>query len=696
MKYFSLKRIQLNKVFTDTYNYLKETYGQSDLLFSEASPWGQIVSVIIRLFGMLIYYIEDSTSELNIRTAYRPSSIQGLASLSGHQITRARCSSGILNLTYNGKELEDSPSKIYIPNYTKLKNQVNSYPYTAIFSTDELIIDLNEATTRSYDIKIFQGSFETQTFTGTGEALQTFEVTVPDGTWIDNDLVNVYVNGQKFEKVVSLYDMTYNANNVIIRTGITSGIDIIFGNENFGAIPTSGSEITVKYLVTDGEFGNLEKTDVNYFNFEDSAYDNYDNEIDLNSVFNISMKTPIILGSSPESISLTKEIAPLNSRSLVLGQTSNYEVFFKKMNIFSNINVYTKYDKFDPYVDNIVYMFLIPDIEKRMGKTIDYFGIDKEMFKLTSHEKYDIYRLIEDSGTRIFGSVPYFVDPTFENYAINLSVKKWSDYDTLNIRENINTVLANYFLKFSRLDYIPKSDIIPLILNIEGIDSVHCDFIDRKIEKLFNYFIQPKEQSDSAQFNTPVYAISSDSEFSDLSISNIDKLKIELMYSDAKKQKIFQFIGDYIFNLKNNIPVNIVEDLYEKIDSVYPDVDSVDNIYICDSIDTWIEIINNNDIHLYDIPSYSDLTADEIVKYILTLPSIKDYYDKYFDSFGNALLQKDVFPIFRGGEEFIDRYGNTIVDDITKFETDKTPINITFTELDSKYRGTVPRVSANQ
>ena len=111
-----------------------------------------------------------------------------------------------------------------------------------------------------------------------------------------------------------------------------------------------------------------------------------------------------------ELISLTKEIAPLNSRSLVLGQTSNYEVFFKKMNIFSNINVYTKYDKFDPYVDNIVYMFLIPDIEKRMGTTIDYFGINKEMFKLTSHEKYDIYRLIEDSGTRIFGSVPYFVE----------------------------------------------------------------------------------------------------------------------------------------------------------------------------------------------------------------------------------------------------------------------------------------------
>ena len=96
--YFSLSRLKLSEIFEDTYTFIKDKYKQSDNVFSEASPFGQLLSVINRLFGMNLFYIEDSITELNITTANRPSSIYGLAALSGHLATRAFSSTGLLNV----------------------------------------------------------------------------------------------------------------------------------------------------------------------------------------------------------------------------------------------------------------------------------------------------------------------------------------------------------------------------------------------------------------------------------------------------------------------------------------------------------------------------------------------------------------------------------------------------------------------
>jgi hypothetical protein len=53
--------------------------------------------------------------------------------------------------------------------------------------------------------------------------------------------------------------MGYNQQAVMVKTGITGGIDVIFGNGVMGAIPQQGSTIIVEYAVTDGAGGNLPK-----------------------------------------------------------------------------------------------------------------------------------------------------------------------------------------------------------------------------------------------------------------------------------------------------------------------------------------------------------------------------------------------------------------------------------------------------
>jgi hypothetical protein len=43
----------------------------------------------------------------------------------------------------------------------------------------------------------------------------------------------------------------------IAKTGIISGIDIIFGNGYMGKMPEQGAEIRIEYLINDGEGGNI-------------------------------------------------------------------------------------------------------------------------------------------------------------------------------------------------------------------------------------------------------------------------------------------------------------------------------------------------------------------------------------------------------------------------------------------------------
>ena len=49
--------------------------------------------------------------------------------------------------------------------------------------------------------------------------------------------------------------------------------------------------------------------------------------------------TDIIFGSASEDTALTQTIAPHVSRSMVLANESNYQYFFKKMNMFSDVEI---------------------------------------------------------------------------------------------------------------------------------------------------------------------------------------------------------------------------------------------------------------------------------------------------------------------------------------------------------------------
>ena len=80
-KIFSLNRIKYEELWEDALKYIKGVYNSKNEEFNSSSPFAQLLSVILHLGRMIIYYIEDAINGTNIKTAWRPDQIRGLATL---------------------------------------------------------------------------------------------------------------------------------------------------------------------------------------------------------------------------------------------------------------------------------------------------------------------------------------------------------------------------------------------------------------------------------------------------------------------------------------------------------------------------------------------------------------------------------------------------------------------------------------
>jgi len=482
LKIFRLHRLKTFELLRDTVDYLVDKFNQSRNIFTVASPFGQIIFVSENLMQLALYYISDSITELNIFQASRETSIYSLASLAGHSPTRSISASGEISLYIKSDFITQVANNIVIiPKYTKLQCQNNNLTYILEFPTDEIKVSTT-GLDNGKSMTIKQGFIETQIFTGTGQQLQSYAVQYSKNFFVDQFNVDVYINGEKWDKYDSFYDMPRNANTYIIKTGMTSGIDLFFGNGNFGAIPTLGSDIRVEYLVNEGGSGNIDITQNPkglFFTFIDTGFDQFGNEIDLNEVFSINVKTPPTFGANPEPIALTRLIAPKASKNFALVNADNYEILLRKMNFFSIIRVFL-----DPENDRLINLFVIPNITKTFSKSEDYYSTPVERFSLNKFQKSKLLEYIEKSGTKLIGSDIKILDPIVSRYVINVSVIIYDDAlgGPPQIKNEILKEIAEYFINSKRRDRIPRSDLIKLIENINDVDSVNINIISEKNE----------------------------------------------------------------------------------------------------------------------------------------------------------------------------------------------------------------------
>lgn len=479
-KFLNKARVLGEQIYDDSIIFLTNAYQNSNKIFTNASPFGQLLKVMSNIGELIMYYITDSTTENNIITANNLESIYGLAALTGHNPTRPISAMGQVRMKFKpGKQSAFPGPYILVPNKTILRCQSNGIKYTMKFTGDYIRV---EKTNVDFTFaEIIQGVFESQRVIGTGNSMQSFNINTPG--FVDNNNVKVYVNSELWQPYDSLYDMGINTKGYIVKTGLAGGLDIFFGNGFFGVAPVLGSFIDVEYLVTAGSGGNISSnSEPVTFRFEDTGKDVNGEDVDLNDFLLIETSKNPSLGSDQEDPAFTKLIAPLASKSFVLANPENYEYYLSRFNYFSYIDAFNETG--DDYLDddNIIYLYLIPDIQRKLTTDSDYFTVDLEEFTLTADEKTMLVASINESGRQMTSTELQFVDPDIKRYAINIVLRTIEGYDLGVIRNEIRTKLNEYFLNVKRRDKIPKSDLVAIIEGIKGVDSVSVFFVSEENE----------------------------------------------------------------------------------------------------------------------------------------------------------------------------------------------------------------------
>lgn len=499
LKFLDTVRARANQIKDDTKTYVTRVYNRANTLFTEASPFAQIIGVFSELYELVMFYIEDALVEQNIYTAQQSESIYGMSRLTGHDATRGFAATGEIEFRWKpGADLSKiAGTGLNIDARAELKCDLNSLFYTLMTSKDKFRLEKSNMT--KIKCAIVQGQYESQTVTGTGEKLQSFNIQTKKLS--DHSLVSVSVNGEKWTKHNSLYDLLNDEKGYLIKTGISGGIDLYFGNGAFGAIPALGSSIEVEYVNHDGFTGNIDDGQDITFKWQSEGTDSVGEEHDLNEFLDITLTSSPKMGADRESTEFTKIMTPLASKSFVLATPDNYEYFLSRYGLFSYIDAYNTTS--DEYLDddNVIYIFAVPDIKKKLITGQDYFSIPENEMFFDQNEYDKMSQVIQDSGQQMVTTEIVFVKPKVRKYSMDINIRYFEGFTKEEIFNDVRAKVSDYLLNITRRDKLPKSDIVYILEEIEGIDAVNVRFISETEEtaRRLGYYesvtttVQPQE-----------------------------------------------------------------------------------------------------------------------------------------------------------------------------------------------------------
>jgi hypothetical protein len=534
--------LSFNNIKLEIERFLRTEHNKASILYSPASPYGQILSVLQNLHQLSFLYLKNSIVQFDLSepNSLNDRIIRNAAIFAGHIPGRNISATGNLKLTVKpGIDLEKElqGSKITFLNKTLLRNKTNSLDYSLNLGQDKITYNVNNNT--QIFIPIIQGKLENTTFTSTGNPNQTFQVSLTGRQEVENFNVEVFVNGSFWVVKKHLYELSPNEEACVVRTGFNGGIDIIFGNTGFGAIPPIGANIRVTYLVSDGADGNIFRRTFNDWRFTDDAFDGFGAPIDAEKIFDVAIFNDINFGANRESLLFTKNVLPIASNNFVLGLPQQYAYEIKKLGVFSHVNAYENID--------ILYIVATPNIRLFKNRNADYFSVSIRAFELDTYEKSKIDRYLKTNGNIQLTKKYRIESPVLSYYVINIFVIRYSDTTDDSVEAQIIEVVSEYFLNFSRIDRIPKSDIVKIISELNDIHSVDIQFISKKNEDYHREENKRRENKRQLKDRFNVNISENANKDTPLPLSALDPVKINPDYEPNATLGLDPVLGDILF-----------------------------------------------------------------------------------------------------------------------------------------------------
>lgn len=458
-------RVYLSKTLKD-YN---ENYGNNTIL-------GQLINVLGSTVQNVLLYIEDGLTEQNKYTVQRKKSIYSLAQLGGYNPSMGKAASCMVKMTIRPNNYNSY--SITIPNKTKVVCSKNGMKYNIILPQEAVTFSIADDVQNKF-LQIVEGNFESQSFISSGGQLYTQNVLFNSD--IDIDFLEVKVNNEIWERKESLYDMDPIANQYVVKTSLNKGIDILFGNNQYGKSLNTGDKIDVTYLLHNGELGNIDTDEDVYFLFQDNIKDTEGESIDGNAIFVIKLTdaSSVSGGTYSESAAKVKEMIGYNSRALVLADPKNYKVLLNRFSFVGYNRTWS--DEGSLIVNSII----LKNYKQMLERGSDYFNLQKSDLFLTDSQKTSLKNYIANSGQQLAGVTYKINDPEICKYAAYVYLKmKEVQYDKPSVEQAIRDAVGEFFMNIQNDMFIPKSDLVSVIKKAsDAIDGVDLYFLGEKNEK---------------------------------------------------------------------------------------------------------------------------------------------------------------------------------------------------------------------
>jgi hypothetical protein len=480
MKLFSNVQTSFENFDATIKTYLAKTFNSIGLQYTHNQLFGIIFDGIKGVMQNAMSYIEDALTEQNVYTAARKKSIYSLAKTSGYEAYYGSSAVGVIhaNVQINNGLTENICTKVNIMNYCHVINKNTGIMYLIMLDGNKYVIDIN-APLVTHEFKIVQGSIETAKYTARGYSLEKISVDLPG--LFDRDYIEVYVDGEKWNQVSSLYDMTKDGKEYMLTVGYENTFDIIFGNGVYGMIPKYGSRIAVKYITHSGMYGNISDMNNAKFEFFDKGYDSYGNQVNLNEYIKLSLSTVVSGGTNADSIDFVRNMIGYNSRSNVFATEENFLLFFKRFSFIGQINCWSEKNTM------AIMVACTNNVVENIKEYNDYFNLSEKDFLLTTKQKNMVINTLENSKKSFAGITLKFQDPIIRKFAIFCYIKCSSSYSKETIQEDIKNIFAKYFMNLKEnTQFIPKSDLINLGSTCnDDIQSFDIDIISDMEEQAF-------------------------------------------------------------------------------------------------------------------------------------------------------------------------------------------------------------------
>ena len=476
MRLIPLIKMKFGEYESAVKTYLANKLSELGTRYGSSTVFGQLLTVLGSTTENTMSYIEDGLTEQNKYTAQRKRSVYSLATLSGYVPSLGHAAAANIQVAF--KPNNSLGISLVIENREKITCLQNGMQFNIILPQESIIMNLERdgSTKQLYAV---EGKFETQRFSSKGGKLYSQLVRTTGDT--DEDYLSVKVNGETWEKIDSIYDMSPDGKQYIVRPSQTKGFVVTFGNDAHGRSLVEGDQIEVTYLVHDGEQGNIDPNSECGWVFSESLKNTAGEEIDGNDVLSITCDnlTGVTSGTYSESTEQVRAAIGTNSRSLVLADPRNYKNLINRFSFCGYNRTWSEEGSL------IIHSIIMRNYKELMKEGKDYFSLSESDFLLTESQKQSVVSTVENSGQQLAGAVYNIFDPDICKYACYVYLKmKNMSYNEKYITDKIRDLVGEFFSNIQNDLFIPKSDLVQLIKNrVKEVDSVDLYFLSERNER---------------------------------------------------------------------------------------------------------------------------------------------------------------------------------------------------------------------